>query len=387
MATGERSPSPNSATFLKLELQERIVRPNGRSVRVRSMSAYWGCQMGPAQLFALPMGVASVFTKEKRFRGNPILSSRRLNERGLHRWRVRWAHAASARRRAALAGLLDEGERAALDRDGFVVRENALPQSIFERLVEELETIRRPAWEMREGHAITRVMPLPAIDDGSAAAEARRFLRTRQMRGLVGYAAGRAGGYNPIIQTIANNPDPNRPDPQNTLHADTFHPTAKFWLFMHDIAPDEGPFSYVAGSHRLTPERLAFEYAQSLMAADGESAHHASGSFRASEADMEALGYGALTTLPVRGNTLVVADTYGFHRRTPTAKPTVRTELYAMLRRNPFVPWNGGDLSEVPLLHERMLTTRLAYRDWKARRGRYSKYRNVGLRFAADPVE
>ena len=343
--------------------------------------------MKPSRVIALPIEAARVFSSDKNFRNNAILGSNRLNRMGLHRWRVAQSHSASAKRRAALAPLLRPEEVRQFEENGFVVRQNALPAELFRRVVDELETIPRQAWEMRQGHAITRLMPLPGHDDGSAAAAVRRWLIEPEMRALVGYVSGRAGGYNPVIQTIANRPDPTNPDPQNTLHADTYHPTAKFWLFLHDVGPDEGPFSYVAGSHRLTPARLEWEYEQSLLASGANNAHHASGSFRVSEAELDALGYGALVTLPVTANTLVVADTFGFHRRTPTDKPTVRTEIHAMLRRNPFMPWNGADVSEIPFIHDRALDWRFQYRDWQTRRGRPDKYRNVGLRFAADPAD
>jgi len=342
--------------------------------------------MKATRMLALPVAAAAVISSGKNLKSNPVLGSRRLNEMGLHRWRVAQAHAASQRRRAALARHLRPAEVEAFSRDGFVVRENALPADLFARLVEELETTPRQAWEMRQGPTVTRMMPLPGRDDGSAAAAARRFLLSPGIRTLVGYVAGRTGAYNPAIQTIASRPDPHDHDPQSALHSDTFHPTAKFWLFLHDVAEDEGPFSYVLGSHRLTPERLAWEHEQSLIATATGNAHHASGSFRAREEDMAAFGYGALATLPVRGNTLVVADTYGFHRRTPTTRQTVRTELYAMLRRNPFLPWNGSDIGELPFVHSRALDWHFAYRDWKTRRGKPDKYQNVGLRFAADPA-
>ena len=343
--------------------------------------------MKVSQVLTLPMAAAAVVSKGKNFGSNPVLGSARLNRMGLHRWRVAQAHAASERRRARLATRLRTEETAQFEEKGFVVRENALPADIYARLVEELQTVPRPAWEMRQGHAVTRIMPLPGQDDGSAAAAARRFLISPEIRALIGYVAGRAGGYNPAIQTIANHPDPANPDPQNTLHSDTFHPTAKFWLFMHDVAADEGPFSFVEGSHRLTPQRLEWEYEQSMLATAAGNAHHASGSFRSTEADMAAFGYGPLITLPVKGNTLVVADTYGFHRRTPTDRPTVRTELHAMLRRNPFLPWNGGDVSEIPYIHDRALDWRFGLRDWQSSHGRPDKYRNVGSRFAADPAD
>ena len=42
-------------------------------------------------------------------------------------------------------------------------------------------------------------------------------------------------------------------------------------------------------------------------------------------------------------NTFVVADTFGFHARGPSARPTTRVEIWAMGRRNPFLPWTGLD--------------------------------------------
>ena len=338
--------------------------------------------MKATELLTVPLAMPAVLSKQKSFKGNAVIGSRALNERGLHRRRVALAHAMSWRRRRALATRLRPGERAAFDRDGFVVREDALPRELFVRLVEELREVPRRAWEMRQGHAVTRLMPLPGRDDASAAAAVRRWLSSDEIRALVGYAAGRSGHYNPTLQTIATKPDPTSPDPQNTLHADTFHPTAKFWLFCHDVAADEGPFSYVPGSHLLTEGRLAWEHEQSLIATSVANAHHASGSFRMSEDELEGLGYGPLISLPVRANTLVVADTYGFHRRTPTNKPTVRTELHGMLRRNPFVPWNGLDPASLPIVNVHAQWWLFAARDRNARRGRPGKYVNVGQKLA-----
>ncbi|WP_420392764.1 phytanoyl-CoA dioxygenase family protein [Acuticoccus sp.] len=334
----------------------------------------------------LPLAAPAIVSGQKNFAANRVIGSRRLNARGLHRWRVATAHAMSWRRRAALADGLTPAERTAFDRDGFVVREDALPPDLFARFVEEVATRPRRAWEMRQGHAVTRLMPLPARDDGSAAAAARAYVRGPKVRRLVGYVAGRTGAYNPVLQTIANDPDPQAPDPQNTLHADTFHPTAKFWLFLHDVGEDDGPFSYVPGSHRLTPERLQWEHDEAVVATQVADAHHASGSFRMSEDQLAALGYGRLVTLPVRANTLVVADTYGFHRRTPTTRPTVRTEIHGMLRRNPFVPWNGVDPAELPGIEGRLVWLSFAMRDRAARRGRPSKYVPMGERLAGEPA-
>ena len=42
-------------------------------------------------------------------------------------------------------------------------------------------------------------------------------------------------------------------------------------------------------------------------------------------------------------NTLIVADTFGFHARGASSRPTTRVEIWAMGRRNPFLPWTGLD--------------------------------------------
>lgn len=343
--------------------------------------------MKAATVLSVPLAAPAVLSGTKNFRANPVIGSRRLNRMGLHRWRVVRAYDGSDRRRRALAPGLDPAERAAFDRDGFVIRENALPHDLFARLVDEVTTIPRRAWEMRQGQAVTRLMPLPVADDGTAAAAARRMLRGKDVRRLVGYAAGRSGAYNVMLQTIATRPDPARPDPQATLHADTFHPTAKFWLFLHDVGVDQGPFSYVPGSHRLTPERLNWEHEQAVRASEATDPHHAAGSFRMTEEGLGPIGYGPLATVPVTANTLVVADTFGFHRRTPSDVPTVRTELHGMLRRNPFVPWNGLDPAELPGLDGRLVWWLFAHRDRNARRGRPDKYVSVGSRLASSEAK
>ncbi|MBV9152290.1 MAG: phytanoyl-CoA dioxygenase, partial [Alphaproteobacteria bacterium] len=36
-------------------------------------------------------------------------------------------------------------------------------------------------------------------------------------------------------------------------------------------------------------------------------------------------------------------DTFGFHARGASARPTTRVEIWAFGRRNPFLPWTGLD--------------------------------------------
>src|ERR1700686_2685025 len=90
----------------------------------------------------------------------------------------------------------------------------------------------------------------------------------RERRGLLPFGGSR--GPEPVvwIQSILRHAHDGPPDPQTALHADTFHPTVKAWLFLTDVMADQGPFTYVHGSHRLTAERLAWERRMSLAAAN-----------------------------------------------------------------------------------------------------------------------
>ena len=67
--------------------------------------------------------------------------------------------------------------------------------------------------------------------------------------------------------------------------------------------------------------------------------------------------------MAVRANTLIVADTFAFHGRTPSDKPTIRSELHWHMRRSPFIPWTGLDPKSLPGIRGRELQLFMAYSD------------------------
>ncbi len=306
-----------------------------------------------------PFWAAGVLGMEKSFVANPIIGSPYLNRLGLHRARVRIAAAMARRRRAAMASRLDPADRAAFDRDGFVAKPDFLPPEAFEALRRAVFGGAYPAREMRQGATVTRMTPLSA----PPLAPARAFAARRDVTDLLGYAAGRSGAPVMFLQSVFADPARGGVDPQTALHADTFHATGKLWLFLTDVGEDDGPFVFVPGSHRLTPKRLAWEHRQSLTARDDARRHHALGSFRITEGELSALGYGAPRRMTVKANTLIVADTYGFHQRAPSDHPTTRVEIHGYLRRNPFLPWNGFDLAGLPGIRGRQLDLYFAWLD------------------------
>lgn len=314
-----------------------------------------------------PWWAMQLLTGAKSFLDNPLIGSEDLNRRGLHGWRVAKARQLAERRRARLADRIDPEDRRAFDRDGFVIKRDFLPATSFAALRDGLLDWAGPAREMVQGDTVTRryavdpelVRSLPAMT---------AFLRDHRWQGLARYVA--SFDVEPLlyVQSILSQRHDAPPDPQTRLHADTFHPTMKAWLFLEDVGPDDGPFRYVPGSHRLTPERLEWEKKRSLLVSRQGDYLSARGSFRVEEEELAGLGLPPARAFAVPANTLVVADTYGFHARTGSVRPSTRIELFAYSRRNPFLPFTGFDPWSLPGIAERRVPllwlTHDIYRRW-----------------------
>lgn len=290
----------------------------------------------------VPWWTAQLLTGTKSFERNGVIGSRRLNRYGLHEARVRLAHGLAERRRRRLESLVSAADRADFSRDGFVVRRDFLPQAVFAELLHQVRDYRGPLREIAEGDTIMRKIALDPRTLSALPALAG-LLRSPDWRGLIRYIGSRDAEPVVWIQSLSRHAVDGPPDPQTRLHADTFHPTVKAWLFLTDVAAEAGPFTYVPGSHRPTPQRLAWERRMSLAARDSANAEIRQGSFRIDPAELREMGLPEPRVFAVPANTLVVADTFGFHARGPSAGRSLRVEIWAYGRRSPFVPWAGFD--------------------------------------------
>ncbi|HWI87531.1 MAG TPA: phytanoyl-CoA dioxygenase family protein [Sphingomonas sp.] len=338
--------------------------------------------MNPLRYLLAPWWVFQLATSAKSFRDNPLIGSRRLNALGLHIKRVALAHRLADRRRGRMARLIDPADRAAFARDGFIQVPDFLPPETFAALQGQVLGYAGPAREMVQGDTITRRF---ALDPQALRAmpAARALIAERRWQGLIRYV----GSYDvePLtyIQSILTHRRDAPPDPQTQLHADTFHPTVKAWLFLTDVAADEGPLTYVAGSHRRDPARMKWEGKRSLGARDDADILSGRGSLRIDENDLAELGLPKPTVFAVKANTLVVADTSGFHARGPALRPSTRVEIWAYGRRNPFLPWTGLDLTGTAGLAERRIPL---YWHWRDRLERWigQPWADVGDKRPAD---
>ncbi|WP_208999721.1 phytanoyl-CoA dioxygenase family protein [Stappia sediminis] len=333
-----------------------------------------------------PLHIAALASGAKSFCDNPILGSPWLNGKGLHRQRIKLAENMSDMRRRRLENLVSGQEAESFERDGFIVLENVLADDDFARLSNEVERNRFRATEMKQGNAVTRFIPLPPHLLKSYPA-LRDFTGGRVFRDRLRYVASTRGDPITYLHTVLTDPGKGKPDPQTAFHSDTFHATAKAWFFLRDVHEEDGPFVYVPGSHRLTPGRLAWEQAQSEHAASHPNRLHARGSFRATADEIRSMGFGEPRSLAVPANTLIVADTHGFHARGPSSRPSVRIGIYGSLRRSPFLPWTGLD----PFCLPGIVGRKAVMHEWLDRKmanykGKKPSLLDVGMLHPGDPA-
>ncbi|MGN6124914.1 MAG: phytanoyl-CoA dioxygenase family protein, partial [Sphingomonas oligoaromativorans] len=142
--------------------------------------------MNPLRYLLFPWWLAELATGAKAFSDNPLIGSPTLNRWGLHVGRVRLAAALARSRRRRLSALVSAEERAAFERDGFVMKRDFLPPEEFARLRAEALAYRGPAREMVQGDTITRRMALdPAALE--AMPRVRALVHGAKWRGLMRY--------------------------------------------------------------------------------------------------------------------------------------------------------------------------------------------------------
>ncbi len=300
----------------------------------------------------MPIHVAALATGSKSFRDNPVIGSAWLNQKGLHVARMRTAARLTAWRRARLAHLVSTEDAAAFAHDGFILRRNFLPDAEFRAMQGEILGMSAPARDMVQGDTVTRRIALDRQLRRRLPAT-RRLLESPEWLGILRYVGSSALEPLTYVQTIFSQVRPGSPDPQTRFHADTFHSSVKAWLFLEDVPEDGGPFVFVPGSHRLTPRRLVWEREASIEASHSADFQASRGSLRVGIDDLRAMGYEPPRSFAVPANTLIVADTLGYHARGLSPRPTVRVELWAYGRRNPFLPWLGFDPIGMPLVKDR----------------------------------
>lgn len=301
-----------------------------------------------------PVWLVSLATSAKSFRDNPVIGSNLLNRMGLHIIRLLIARAVNNLRWFLLAPLATRQIRRALHEDGFAVVENYLDAASIEAIRAEVKAHKGTARQMLQGNTATQRI---LLDDDALSDKPRLKALTGEGRflGLLRYGAATFTLPLLYVQRIRNGLVEAGADPQKTMHADTFHPTMKAWLFLEDVTPEKGPFTYVRGSNRLTWKRLVWEYRRSLKAAKQPDGYSEKGSFRALPEDLQEMGLPSPEGLCAKAGTLVIANTNGFHGRGQAEPGRSRLEIWAYGRPNPFNPLPGIPFRFIGSLQNRIM--------------------------------
>ena len=136
------------------------------------------------------------------------------------------------------------------------------------------------------------------------------------------------------VQRLVN--APKNGDIQKVCHSDVFYPCVKYWYFPEEVTVDNGPFMYAKGSTQITDEMLDFFYRESVAVTKtkwvlSRNKGHGEGSFRALPEDLKDMNL-KLEPITVKANSLVIADTSGFHCRGDAMKKHIRSALHGAIR-------------------------------------------------------
>lgn len=297
----------------------------------------------------------AVVTSEKDF-SKPLIGNHLANAAGLHVARILAADGFD-RIRWAMWKPTPENRPwiDTLRRDGVVAVTDFLPPDQFEKVRSEAVTLLRNSLndQPRRDNRVSGFgakepfgngMGFDRFDGGTL----NRFIHLSpqrtpvtlstfhdsRIRNFYAAAQGRDFPDSAVMLYYLRHGPQNVYDDQKDFHRDTFHFTIKFWYFLEDAGPETGPFIYVKGSNRSNAGRLKWEYDRSLKACRGIRGD--GGSFRATEQELKSLGLPEPTVMTAKANTLVIADTHGFHRRGDAAEGAERLSVYGGMRRSPY---------------------------------------------------
>jgi len=145
------------------------------------------------------------------------------------------------------------------------------------------------------------------------------------------------------------------------LHSDIFQTSIKIWYYLEDVSLEKGPFSYVYKSHRKNKYMLEWWYKMSCIACDVNHQDFEKYIYRDSSdknnwdfspclksgateeeinIELEKLNLPNITRLDRKQNTLIIADTSGFHGRGKAKAGMTRFSLRGGIRENPFLYFN-----------------------------------------------
>jgi hypothetical protein len=224
-----------------------------------------------------------------------------------------------------------------IKREGMVLLHDFLPPDQFEAMKQEclrlLEENPDKIADKYQGPTRNEAVMITGDLPKTGFPNIYKFYDDPRLRGIMSAAEKRpiseANSYY-ALERLTQGPMDDQIDPETILHSDIFFNTHKAWLYLDDVTLEHGPLVYVKGSNRIRALQLSGVYK--------ESCDINTGSRRVEKEELDRLGLEETVVLCPK-NTLVIANTFGYHRRLRGAPGFQRHAVHMMLRSHPFVFW------------------------------------------------
>lgn len=281
--------------------------------------------MVPVDVLLSKIPLVNIFSRKKVIKFLPF------NLLGLQTFRV-WLAEIRYKTRPLYRKESVESYVETLERDGVAVIEDFLPAEQFAKLEKEcfsaIDSLERSVIrkdgpnnytnirleKLGDYPTIQEVMNMELVEDLFRAAE-RRSVRLSHVTRL--------------LEVLEQGKDDGTLDPETELHEDIFFNTHKAWIYISDVESEHAPFVYVKGSSNNKKARRGKNtYLNSI-------SKKVTGSRRISKDELKELGLEE-QEFKARKNTLVIANTRGFHCRRNGVEGHKRVSLSFSARFNPF---------------------------------------------------
>lgn len=260
------------------------------------------------------------------------IGSSLLNKLGIQPLRIKMADIRYGMRKSKVSNELADAIHD-LDNNGFAVISNFLSDAEFIELEKEcltaLEDIPKTVIRQDGPNQYTNIAPsalndFPAIQSMFSNSKVENLFNAAERRTF------KLSKITRLLSCLIQGDDNGKDDPETFLHEDTFHNTFKAWLYITDVDYPQAPLVYVKGSHNhaLTDRfNKVREYSQRKDAVKSR---------RISTEELNELGLEE-THMLVKKNTLIIANTLGFHRRLRGEAGNKRIAIAFSARFNPFL--------------------------------------------------
>jgi hypothetical protein len=264
------------------------------------------------------------------FTADKTIQSRAANTLGSQMVRAMLARMMYHARRVPVPASVQEDVKV-LERDGLLVLPNFFPQAAFQdlrqRATELCEQERERVRQVVTGCATLHVL---RGNESPIATALPEFFQNPRLSAILEAAERRPGSfarsYQAIERLVQGASDEH--DRETDLHSDIFYTMHKAWLYLTDVTIDSPPLVYVKGSHLMSPAALAAIYRESCTSNVGS---------RRVDSEEFARRQMKETTMTCPANTLVIANTCGYHRRLRGKPGEQRFALHVAMRdANPF---------------------------------------------------